>query len=303
LVRCFFTIPVLILVIRFMGEAVYRISRGDNPSPFDLSILGWAGILPAAVFLGYYLLDAAASRIAPQAVNYVTRRRVAGLAAFLISVVVAHWTAEAAFLAYPLFFFALLALDALTEHPATVDSVYAPFRRNPLTRVLEHFLAPGWYTGTWFVLLLGVILTIANAVSPGLWRASASDGSQEVIGIIIGFVASALLPLAIMLLPRERSQQPIVTYCLLVIFMGVISATLIQFVDHGDIPALAWLGMVLPPLSTYAMLRADSFESPELVTILGILVVLTIVSITIIARKWNKIHLAMRRAQREDLTV
>jgi len=79
LIRCFFTVPVLIMTISFMTASIALVTGGNGILPFNLGGWGWLAIVPAAIFLSYYLLAMAASRIAPQAVNYVTSRRVAGL--------------------------------------------------------------------------------------------------------------------------------------------------------------------------------------------------------------------------------
>ena len=299
LIRCFFTIPVFLLVMRFMGEAIYRVSRGDGVAPFNLDLLAWAGIVPAAIFVGYYLLDMAASRIAPQAVNYVTRRRILGFVAYQISLLVANAGASEGYLVLPFFFFMLLGLDALSEHPATVQSIYLPFRRNAFTRLFENLLTPGWFSGTWYVVLLGAILLGAGLLFPDAWSASGLSSHEEVIGLVLGFVASALFPLAIMLLPRSGHPQPIVSYCLITIFMGVLSATLIPLVEHGDIPVLAWLGMILPPVATYATLN-DSMDSADIAVVERILGVMIVLCLAIIHWKWAKIRKAMALAQRED---
>jgi DMSO reductase anchor subunit len=141
----------------------------------------------------------------------------------------------------------------------------------------------------------------ADAISPEVWNASSLGRPEEVAGMVLGFVASALVPLAVMLLARVPSPQPVVTYCLVTIFMGVVSSTVIQFVERGDIPPLAWLGMVLPPVACYASLRPDSLDEVEVSTILGILVVEIFLSVAVIQWKWTKIHAAMQRAQRDEL--
>jgi hypothetical protein len=302
LIRCFFTVPVLIVVMRFMGEAIYRVSRGDGIAPFNLGLLSWCGIVPAAVFLGYYLLDMAASRIAPQAINYVTRRRLIGFAVFLCSVVVAHIVGGPGFLFFPFFFFMLLGLDALSEHPATVSSVYVPFRRRAWTRPFEYLLAPGWFSGSWFVLLLGGILLAGALLFPNVWEAAGLGSDVKAAGLVLGFVASALLPLAVMLIPRHGNPQPIVSYCLITIFMGTVSSTMIPFVDQGDIPALAWLGMILPPVATYAMLN-DSLAMEEVTFVAGITVVVAILSLAVVRWKWGKIRRSMEQARREDFVA
>ncbi len=293
LIRCFFTVPVVILTMQFMWASVDRVTRGDGVAPFHLGALGWAAIVPAAIFLGYYLLDMAASRIAPEAVNYVTRRRLAGFVAFLVALAIAHLQGISAYLFYPFFFFTLLALDALSEHPPTVPSVYAPFRRIPLGRVLENFLAPGWFSGMWFVLLLSVLFASAAVLLPDVWTNSGISSEGHGVSLILGFTASALLPLAIMLLTRPAHPQPIVSYCLIAIFMGTISATLIPFVERGEVPALAWLGMVLPPVSTYAALN-DALDVEAVLLAEGIQVCVLLFSIAVVIWKWKRLRQGMK---------
>ena len=301
LIRCFFTVPVLIMTISFMTASIALVTGGNGILPFNLGGWAWLAIVPAAIFLSYYLLAMAASRIAPQAVNYVTSRRVAGLIVFVASVVLAHLQSAAGYLFFPFFFFMLLGLDALSEHPATVNSVYVPFRRSALTRPLEYLLAPGWFSGTFFVLLLAAILGVAGVVFPDVWTTAGmtSPGAKS-SGLVLGFTASALLPLAIMLLSRPGHPQPIVTYCLITIFMGSVSSVVLRFLENGDIPPVAWLGMILPPVATYAAIN-DSFEASDVAVVEGILTLTILLSVAVVFWKWGKVRTAMEQAQREDL--
>jgi hypothetical protein len=190
----------------------------------------------------------------------------------------------------------------LSEHPATVASVYLPFRRRAWTRPFEYLLAPGWFSGTWFILLLGGILLAGALLFPNVWEAAGLGSDEKAVGLVLGVIASALLPLAVMLIPRQGNPQPIVSYCLITIFMGTVSSTVIPFVDHGDIPALAWLGMILPPVATYAMLN-DSLAMEEVMFVAGITVVVAILSLAIVHWKWGKIRRAMEQARRQDFVA
>jgi len=296
LIRCFFTVPVVISIFSFMGGSIALVTGGSGGPRFNLGGWVWLWAIPTAIFLGYYLLGMAASRIASQAVNYVTIRRVAGFIVFVVSVVLAHLQSTPGYLFLPFFFFTLLGLDALSEHPATVQSVYLPFRRSALTRPLEYLLAPGWFSGTYFVLLLAAILGIAGVVLPDVW----SDSGTESMGLVLGFTASALLPLAIMLLSRPGHPQPIVSYCLITIFMGSVSAVIFRFVEDGDIAPIAWLAMILPPVATFVTIN-HSVEPRDMLTAQGFLVVTILLSVAVVIRKWGKVRTAMEQAQREDL--
>jgi len=96
-------------------------------------------------------------------------------------------------------------------------------------------------------------------VFPGVW----SSGGTEPIGLALGFTASALLPLAIMLLSRPGHPQPIVSYCLITIFMRECFRRSFAGATYGDIPPVAWLKYaILPSVATYATTN-DLLLRPE----------------------------------------
>ncbi|RFC48859.1 MAG: hypothetical protein DVB23_000385 [Verrucomicrobia bacterium] len=302
LIRCFFTVPVLILVFRFLGESVYRVSRGDGVAPFNLEWEAWLCIVPAAIFLGCYLLDMAASRIAPEAVNYVTRRRIAALCCFGASLVLSHFWAVPAALLLSFSFLGLFAIDALSEHPPTVSSVYEPFRRLPGGRILETFFAPGWCSGTWFIFLLSALMAVAALLSPQAWISSDLDSAGMSIAMILSVTASLMLPLAIMLLSRPTHPEPVVSYCLTGIFLVTIAVSMMPFVERGDLPGLIQLVVLLPPLSIFAIFR-ESVGSHEPLMFSVVQVLVLLFSVAVVLWKNLRVRRAMAQARREDLSV
>lgn len=302
LIRSFFTVPAVVLVFRFLGESVYRVSRGDGLAPFNLGLGAWIGIVPAAIYLGYYLLDMAASRIAPEAVNYASRRRISGLAVFVVSLVVAHGWAVSGALWIPFLFFGLFAMDALSEHPPMVASVDEPFRRHPLGAVLRIFLAPGWWSGTFYVLLLSALTWIAAQLEPSVWMISEIPSGGEMEGLVLAFTASLLTPLAVMLLSRPSHPQPIVSYSLTAIFLGTIAVSLMPFIERGDLSEVMMLAMVIPPLSVFSIL-SQSQDSDTLTWICFLQAIMIILSIVVVFWKKMRLREAMAASRREEATL
>ncbi len=299
--RGLFTLPVWVLVVRFMGESVYRVTRGDSIAPFGLGGMAWLAVVPAAVFLGYYLLDMAASRISPEAVNYVTRRRLIGLGAFGLTVALVHANGSGLHLVYPFSLFGLLAFDAFTEHPATVASVSAPFRKLPFGLLLERLFAPGWFSGIFYVLLLAGILAGAFRGFPDVWNASGIPLPEGAWIWILSSTASAMFPLGLTLLFWPRHAQPIIPYCVTAAAVAAVSTAMITLGVGGDQSLALMLGSPLPPVAAYLALSPSGGPS-EVRYALSMMGAVIVGCIFIASRRHAVIQADIARSERADQT-
>lgn len=119
------------------------------------SIFSW---IYATVIATAFLLELAASRIAPMAENHATRIRLIAIIGVVVGVIgtslgATEWAVPGVII------FIWASFEALTEQTSEVPSLYAPWvNRGPLTRLAGRLLYPGWATGLLFTLVMVMIL-------------------------------------------------------------------------------------------------------------------------------------------------
>jgi hypothetical protein len=258
--RLVFAFPSAFLISWFLGGSVVLVTQGDGAFSFALRGVSGPWLLglsvAGAVFLIYYFLDMAASRIAPQAVNYVTRRRLIGLAVFVLVLALIHGSGVAGgYLVWVFLLFGLLALDALTEHPATVASVYAPFRRHAWLRPGQVLFVPGWFSGIFFLLVLGAGIVLADGIAPEPWNSSSLDSPLGPVGAVLAALSAVFFPLGVTLLFWPRHAQPLIPYCVCAFGMTVLAGTINLMADGGRMEEMLWIGLPLPPVAAVMALE------------------------------------------------
>ncbi len=179
-----------------------------------------------ALFATYYLLDMGATFFAPVAENHSTRKRLIALL-FMGIVLGSTWfgvDAEFASMmaAIPMI---VVMIDALTEHPAPVASVYVPFvRKGPLARIAGKFLYPGWQTGLIFTIIVSGILC---------WfiiHVQALDDVDD-LAVLVGLVGTLIFPIVIKELLFSRYSNPFALYVFVQLII-IIAGSLLLAMDH-----------------------------------------------------------------------
>jgi hypothetical protein len=164
--------------------------------------LDYLAVGVSALFGIAFLLDFGASRIAADSANHSTRKRLSIVAFLLVLGTLAGFGASTPLCAIAGSLMLSLALiDALTEPPTLVPSVYRSFAKNPLSRLAARFLAPGWHTALGFFTLL-LVVAAALLQSIDLLDFSLSDKDN-----LLTFLSQAgviVLPLPIIHLFIQR---------------------------------------------------------------------------------------------------
>jgi len=224
----------------------------DSGIPFsDLNGAVWIylGVLGFAIYLMYYFLDMGASRIATEAVNHSTRKRVLGLAVLFIILLIAALVPKV-FDATSLYyaaagFIALLAFDALTETPSGVRSLHMPFiRKGVAGKVAQLFLTPGWITGVFYIVALGVIFFLGESIVNGLEKDSIDE-----ITLHLSFISTLLFPLLVIHLffPDDADLFPayfFIQWGVILVGVGLLASS-----EGLDYPSIMWAGCPLPFVS------------------------------------------------------
>lgn len=220
----------------------------------------YLAIVCAALFLMYYFLDMGATRMAPEASNHSTRKRLISILFLAGVLAVPVFTKGVVDLTDPVYLFAtilicLFALDALTEHPSGVRSLHRPFARSgPIGAFFQLGLAPGWFTGVFYVVVLGGMLLGAKLLF------DAPDAKViEILTLHISFVGMLLFPLLVIHLfyPDQRDLFPI--YFFIQCAAAAVGGSLAIIDSFANIRAIMWAGCPLPFVS-YLMAWEENYD-------------------------------------------
>lgn len=132
-------------------------TTGISFSPDDLA--DWRLLLASGAFSIYFFLDFGASRLAAEAVNFATRKRLMTLAYIgLMLLLPLTGVPAGACLFYALLGMVYASLDCLTEAPVITSEIMRPF--HGMRRPAAFLLAPGWHTGIFFVPLVAGLMAL-----------------------------------------------------------------------------------------------------------------------------------------------
>lgn len=263
---------VILRGLLILGTGVLAVALSDEiiesvkyarpwPSIFNISASPGrevpTGLLLAAVaaiwaFACYFILDMGATVLAATDANHATRKRLIALgfalAALLIIVLLpAHPVFELGFMCF-FYTLALAGLDALTESPTGVPTIYAPFaRKAALGWIGAYALAPGWPTGLVFYgLTVGLFcLGIAHVFPIPLSE----------MPMLMPIFFTPLVPLALALLIFRRSTRILVPFlvCSLavaawtVLLVGLSESDISFDFVTDDWDLATTLGLLTPP--------------------------------------------------------
>lgn len=240
------------MTARIAGTGASSPSGTPSFRPDDL--MDWRLVIPAGLFLIYFFLDFGASRLATDAVNFATRKRlvVVGYFVLLLALPFAGVNAAAS-LSYFILAVTCAALDSLTEAPIITREIMRPFRG--MRRPLAYLFAPGWHTAVWFLLLLcGLFVAFRALHFPAYpWDAE----SWTPFFAYIGTITLPTLLIHLFFHQRARHSAHFGLYVLLQIVIAAV--TLIAFIfssalGHSDemvistpLPAISLIGCFEDP--------------------------------------------------------
>ncbi len=211
---------------------IFSLGFSSSPTP-TLTFLGVVAIsLVISAYVIYFFLDLGASRIAPEAANHATRKRLIGLAFVLMCFAVPVFAPDLiGLMIFGVAALIIIWIDALTEKATNVPSILRPFVKRPGLRPTMYALTPGWHTALIFILLSTVLVLLLVAINPDL------DGRTGVSLFLRGdfqftvicSLAGLLFPLLIIHLffyPVTFSKFYFGLYLLIQICLAVVTAML-----------------------------------------------------------------------------
>jgi ABC-type transport system involved in multi-copper enzyme maturation permease subunit len=290
--RGLFAIGLLFGIFAFAagGVASFLIGSAVRGSPFALDptqsgfLLGYAGFIVVAVFIGYYFLEMGATQIAPPSENRSTRKRLLGLLVVALTLWATPWDPEPKLIIAGFLVF-LLLIDAVTENPEFTASVWKPFRRfGPFGRLFGSFLLPGWHHGALFV---GLLLAFFFGSSLSQFAETTMDrGDRQAFTFAALSCASLLLPAVGLALFRKAHRNTFPLYCVVLIgslILAMLVTILANALDVED--AVAWFFLVFPPLGVIGI---DELRSNDVAAMFPSFVVLACwwAFLLLLSRSW-----------------
>jgi hypothetical protein len=245
-----------------------------------------------ALLLMLLALEIGSARIAPQAENHSTPKRLISLLLVLTGGAAVAFLPAGLTLGLPaLLISAPLCLGALADPVREIPSIYRPFvRRGIAGRIAGRLLYPGWPAGVLFVALL---LALAGAA---IWwsglMAWSSVGSQRLATLIFTAIAASLLaPSAIQRTLLRGYRRPLVFSFLFYAFCGV-AMICAMAVDQFAKSDFVKLSAILPPCSVLLGFSGKITEQavPRLVmTNAGVAIVSFVLLCTASIPLWKKV--------------
>ena len=261
--------------------------------------------LPVLLFLGFlftlYMLEIAASRIAPRAENHSTSKRLLGLAALLTATLYSAFVHDGAWVWIPSLLIVIpVAVGAVCEPVLELPSIYRPFvRLGAGGRVLGWFFYPGWPSAFFYSLLL--------FLPPFLEYHRLFDSSgisiQPLIARIaaVSIVGSLLLPVAFFQAFRLKLSRPVLFYMLFHIGCGLLCvlSDLLSTAPSPHTLSDMEVAVILPPCTLLLLGGIGGLEVNDLTHILLGISIVTLLSVLLLLLRmispWRKI-LALEKA-------
>jgi hypothetical protein len=244
-----------------------RMSAGPGASLTTFSVLGMGGgggsvsvpvMLGLAVWVIFFCLSLAATRIAPAASLLAVVKRSVHLAVLLILLLLAWVTSMGAELTVVSSALLLLVmLDVLTERVNEVPSVYAAFYRHGWAgRVALAFLAPGWATGFAYSLLLTGLVAVQT------WQQRGLEAAQLVL---ISAASMWMLAALLQILPTRHARDLLPPFIFLWLGLNLVVTLLTSMLmmPFAMKSVTAWFTCALPPLMPVGYASAQPADKPE----------------------------------------
>jgi hypothetical protein len=250
------------LIVQSEVSSFVRMLTSPASSGLSAPIIGWsmAGTLFAALYVMWFMLDLGASRIAPEADNHSTRKRlvalVFGCAVLLLPLAGVEATACLIIVGV---IWMLVSLDALTERPVLLPSILRPFARRWYLRPWALLFAPGWHTGVFFFLLCLAIYS--GAIGVAEWMGTGSTMALKDYQILVSAATAVVFPLLIIHLFFRRLMSPAEIfgiYLLIQVCSGVVAFFLMIMANESPVSKDAYLLAPIPLTTFFAAMEGHA---------------------------------------------
>ncbi|MCB1233484.1 MAG: hypothetical protein KDM91_00245 [Verrucomicrobiae bacterium] len=216
----------------------------------------------------FFFLDLGASRIAPDAENFATRKRSLGLlfmTVLLLSPLLGMEREPAVALAVAVACF--LCLDALTERPSVLPSVLRPFAGRFWARPLAPLLLPGWHTGMLYLVAVVAAFALLSWVTISDPKDYFDLEGRQVAAGIVGTLTFPLIVIQLFFHRRTHTQTFFNIYVVVQCCVAVIGLFLTAVSESTP---LKGAGYLLCPIPFVSFLAAMNDHESDILLILAI---------------------------------
>ena len=233
----------------FQGLAIMMMSMGGGRAPammlFDIRALLRAlpFVLTYGSFLIYLFLEIGAGRLAPEACNHSTRRRLVslGVVVVLLGLILCGVSPTEVWARLLAVTALIIVIDAFTDLPSTMRSLLLPFHLRRMVPV-SYLLAPGWHTGALFSLLfLGAFALV-------LPEFGANRNSQ--LAFFFAVSSIVVMPAALVATFFRRRGKPFRDYLLVHVVSLCVASVLGLLSGVTNEEGYIVLGCILTPHAT-----------------------------------------------------
>jgi len=242
-INLFTTMP-----MAYMGMRAF----GGSPGGSLWSMGDYVFIIGMGLLVLVFLLEYAASLIAPPAENHSRWKRLLALITLAYAAPWVFFFGDSEWLAFPMIILGVAIVDSLCEQPRYLPII---FRKNRWPVVNGLFL-PGWPAGVAFTLVAIGVFSLAMIFGGGL---SSSD-TEEFLFALPAFVGGLLFPLII----TTRIKRPMTSlfgpYFIVQLALGIFTIIILIISEVLNWRELYIFG-VLPGPSIFLMLADKGYES------------------------------------------
>jgi ABC-type transport system involved in multi-copper enzyme maturation permease subunit len=235
---------ILLMMIMFSrgGDSLVELCALDtNESRVSVTLY-----VAACIYIGYFLLAAGTSLIAPLSENQSTLRRLIALGVTILAVILAITYINEDYLLLLLFALVLTPpfIVNLTEFGSLAPPVHERFSRyGTLGKLAGVFLFPGWASGVFFSALLALIASIAFFLYP-----ESPYTSDHFITVAVIGLATLLFPALLLKVFKMEGPVKFSNYLLVLVTSGVLSLVLFGIGETTSNPEFLWLFVWIPPV-------------------------------------------------------
>lgn len=229
------------LMLSRMGGGMYSrgtssifAAMGDHSS--SLLIVGMA------VWVIFFFLSLAATRIAPPSSLLSVVKRPVHLAVLLLLLLLGWLTGSTTPMAIPAGMLSLIMVDALTERVNEVPSVYAAFyQRGWVGRVALWLLAPGWVTGFVYSALLVIIVAVQVMLTRSM---------EETQLFIVSAAGTWLIAALVQLFSTRKARDLLLPFIIFWLIVNVVMSMLgsLLLLPFAMKSTTAWFTSAIPQL-------------------------------------------------------
>lgn len=222
-----------LLFALFLAPFIFRMAFGDlsnflelfTPTTTEqwLALLAFYGL---GAYVSYFFLELGVGAIAPTSENRATLKRLITAVVLIASFAAILWISEPMAWGITSIFLIAISLDIFSGFSVFPSIIAKPFvQRGALGKLAGRFLYPGWATGTFFHLLLSIIVLTLGYFFGSL---RSDPDTPTILIMVLGIIH---FPLFLSNLFRQRIKRPM-TLLIAIHALSFLVLTVLSILDN-----------------------------------------------------------------------